>query len=48
MKTKLSLLAIMVLSLALLSACKKEQAAAEKVGQEAGEALSMPIDAAAK
>ncbi len=46
MKTKLSLLVVALLSVALLGACKKEQAAAEQMGQDAGEAISKPIEAA--
>jgi hypothetical protein len=46
MKTKLSLLVVALLSVALLGACKKEQAAAEQKGQDAGEAISKSIEAA--
>lgn len=46
MKTKLGLLMVALLSIALLGACKKQQEAAEQTGQEVGATIKEPLDKA--
>lgn len=46
MKTKFGLLFLALFSIALLGACKKEQAVSEQVGEEAATAINETLDKA--